>query len=265
MKRERSVKIKYSGEQEIREKISELFSFRKLSDVLLESGQAVTPSFKEDLETLQLRIYLLDAYLESNWDLDPREIERLWEGISGSLEAMHFAPKEIKKLVREIKRYESIERKCRKDRWPTSVSFTKFYTTKSCDVRLIRHLIYTAAPALQQVWNEDAWMYYDQITEVYDDIADLIEDLPTYNANRFLVSWLRAGQQETEKKYRKQVKRMARKAKKYFQNHPHASRHEELCQWTLKSAEETLELLSRTMDNHDPAACISSFLLAKMN
>lgn len=265
MKLDVSLKEKYSSEQQIREKIRELFSFRKLTDLLGEAGLDKSLLLTESLEALQLSIYRLDAYLESTWELDPQEITNLWEGIYGCLREMHFTPKQINRMVGEIRRYERIERKCRKDQWPTSVPFTKFYTTKSCDVRLIRHLIYKAAPSLAHMWKERAWRYYDQITEVHDDIADLFEDLPTYNANRFLVSWLREGQKKTGKQYRKRLERIVRKANTYFKKHPQASRHAELYAWTLEGAEETLQLLSRTMESHDPAACITSLLLTKMN
>ena len=264
MEQTQKAKSKYTGTKEIQKKIRELFTYRKISLVLHESGLDHDHAFRKELEGLQLKIYLLDAYLESQWDLDPAEISKYWQGITSALTDMHFSVDETEKLVREIRAYEKIERRCRKDRWPISVPFTKFYTTKSCDVRLIRHLIYRAAPALQQVWNEKAWKYYDQATEVLDDIADLMEDLQTYNANRFLVSWLRTGQRKTEKEYRKRLLRIQQKAEKYFQKHPHAAGHEQLYQWTMEGIEETLQMLNRTMVDHDPAALASSYLLGKM-
>jgi hypothetical protein len=258
------VKKKYAGEKEILDKIKALFSYRKLTDLIHKAGLDKVPGFVDQLTEIQYRIYLLDAYLESDWTLDEEKLMRLWEDIRKPLDEMVQSPEETEQLLREIREYERIERNCRNNTWPTREPFRKFYTIKSCDVRLIRNLIYRARPELQAVWHQKAWACYDLITEVNDDVADLQEDLRTYNGNRFLISLLRKGNKKTAKRYRKQLLSITDRAKKYFRKKSRVGDHQQLLEWTLARSAETLELLESTMHKNDHSIYTSSLMLDKM-
>ena len=257
-------KSKYSGDQEIRHKIDELFSYRKLSDLLERGGLDKDIVFTIHLTEIQYQIYLLDAYLEGEWTLDQEKLNGCWEAIKGALAGLGYKPEQALKLLHEIRDYERIERNCRKGKWPTKVSFKKFYTTKSCDVRLIRHLIYDARPELSKIWKENAWVYYDLITEINDDIADLREDLLTYNGNRFLISCLRKGKQKTSIKYKAYLEKVSLKAKKYFRDHAKDGENGQLASWTIARSKETLELLDKTSIDDDVSLFGTSLILGKM-
>src|SRR6187402_453188 len=136
------VKKKYTGEKEIRDKIKALFEYRKLTTLIHKAGLHKVPGFVAQLTELQYRIYLLDAYLESNWVLEKVNLQALWDDIIAALEVLVPSKKEANSLLNEIREYERIEKNCRRNKWPTQERFKKFYTTKSCDVRLIRNLIY---------------------------------------------------------------------------------------------------------------------------
>ncbi|MEP6793670.1 MAG: hypothetical protein ABJB16_05040, partial [Saprospiraceae bacterium] len=177
---------KYPAEKATKEKIKELFTYRRLTDLMSLSNMAKDEKFANHLIDVQYQIYMLDGYLESQWEIHKKDLIGYWDAIKDSLRQMGYKKKQISSLVKEIEEYQQIERNCRKDIWPTSVSFKNFYTTKSCDVRLIRHLIYKSHIDLENLWKEKAWAYYDMITEINDDIADLEEDIKTYNGNRFL-------------------------------------------------------------------------------
>ncbi|HSF90270.1 MAG TPA: hypothetical protein VLA46_12685 [Saprospiraceae bacterium] len=257
-------KKKYTGEPEIRHKIEELFTYRKLIGLLQQGGLDKDKVFYEHLVDIQYQIYLLDAYLEGAWDLDKAALASCWEKIKDSLSKLNYSSTQIDQLLREIREYERIERNCRKGKWPTKVSFRKFYTTKSCDVRLIRHLIYDAQPELKRVWKEKDWTYYDLITEMNDDIADVVEDLNTYNGNRFLISVLRKGSVKTEKQYRAYMEKTTSKAKEYFKKHGDAGDNQQLYTWTMERSVETLDLLAKTVHTNDPSLFSKSLLLSKM-
>lgn len=257
-------KKKYAGEPEIKHKIEELFSYRKLIGLMQQGGLDKDKVFYAHLVDIQYQIYLLDAYLEGEWALDKTALASCWEKIRNSLSKLNYTASQIDKLLREIRVYERIERNCRKGIWPTSVSFRKFYTTKSCDVRLIRHLIYDAQPALKRVWKEKDWAYYDLITEMNDDIGDIIEDLNTYNGNRFLISVLRKGSIKTEKQYRAYIDKITSKAKSYFKKHVDEGDNHQLLNWTMDRSVETLDLLDKTVHANDPSLFSKSLLLAKM-
>ncbi len=257
-------KQKYSGEPEIKHKIKELFSYRKLIDLLQQGGLDKDKKFYAHLVDIQYQIYLLDAYLEGQWDLDKNALSSCWKKIKESVAKLNYTSSQIEDLLREIRDYERIERNCRKGIWPTKVSFKKFYTTKSCDVRLIRHLIYDANPELNRIWKEKDWAYYDLITEMNDDITDIQEDLNTYNGNRFLISALRKGSLKTGKQYQAYIDKITSKAKSYFKNHGTEGENDQLMRWTTDRSLETLDVLEKTVNANDPSLFSKSLLLAKM-
>jgi len=255
---------KYSGEPAIKEKIQLLFAYRKLTDLMQKTKLNKDVGYKNQLTNLQYRIYLLDAYLEGQWDLDPEVLKAYWQQIIEGLSVFNYSPKQIKSLLAEIRIYEHIETNARQNKWPTKVSFKEFYTTKSCDVRLIRHLIYEAHPELNEVWPEQAWVYYDLITEINDDIADVTEDLLTYNGNRFLISILRKGEKKTAEQYRSYLEKVTSKAHAYFKKHSGVGENMQLLDWTLSRSVETIQLLDTTLASNNPDVYLTSLLLAKM-
>ena len=255
---------KYAGEKEIRDKIKELFSYRKLTDLMRHAHLDKDKVFVAQLTDVQYQIYLLDAYLESTWSLEQEKLKELWQHIEDALRKLIPEPVDLHPLLAEIREYERIELNCRRNKWPTREPFKKFYTTKSCDVRLIRHLIYLASPELKKIWKEKAWACYDLITEVNDDITDLQEDLLTYNGNRFLISILRKGIKKSSKRYRDQLLNIVNKADNYFCKHGDKGEHDKLYDWTLKSAIETLELLESTVQKNDHSFFTNSLILSKM-
>jgi hypothetical protein len=107
-------------------------------------------------------------------------------------------------------------------------------------------------------------VYYDRITEVNDDIADLVEDLKTFNGNRFLISILRKGIRKTVKQYQTFLLEVTAEANAYFKSHLHKGQNKQLHDWTLIRSTETKELLTRMMETTDPALYETSLLLKTM-
>ncbi len=228
------------------------------------SGLDQNKDFVADIINVQYQIYMLDAYLESQWELSKKELDVLWEGIVISLQAMGSRNKQISKMTEEIEEYESIERNCRKNKWPTKVALKKFYLTKSCDVRLIRHLIYKAHPDLGQLWKENAWKYYDIITEINDDIADVQEDVNTFNGNRFLISILRKGSDKTFTQYTKYINDVTTEANEYFTDKMDRGKNKQLAAWTIDRSLQTLKLLDTQIKSKVMDKLSGSLLLAQM-
>lgn len=257
-------KMKLTDKNVITKKIQDLFAYRRLTDLFMTCGLQDGHQLITDLYELQYQIYLLDAYLESTWALEKEKLEEHWKGIHSAFKPFHLSDKRIHSLLSEIRDYERIEANCRQKRWPTEVSFKKFYTTKSCDVRLIRHLLYTIHPELRTFCDEKSWVYYDLITEVNDDISDLYEDLETYNVNRFLISILRKGHPRTRESYAGFISRTAYQAEFYFKIHHEIGENAQVFEWTADRALETVDLLHSTTDTIDYKRCSASFLLDKM-
>ena len=224
-------------------KITTLFDYRKITDLLKVSGLDKNKEFVRQIMDVQFQIYMLDSYLESQWELNKKDIKILWTAIRDSLLAMGYKSKKVDEMISEIEDYEEIERNCRKDKWPTKVSMKKFYVTKSCDVRLIRHLIYKAHPALEDIWKEKTWRYYDIITEINDDIADVREDVNTFNGNRFLISLLRKGADKTHSEYLDYLAGITAKAADYFSDKLDKGKNKQLAAWAGTRSRETAKLL----------------------
>jgi hypothetical protein len=258
------VKKKYADADAITTKINELFEYRKITELIQIGQLARDKVFIRHLYHIQTQIYLLDAYLESHWELDPQQISQYWSGIMDSLAEIGYSGKRAEKLVREIRQYERIESDCRKQKWPTRVPFAEFYTTKSCDVRLIRHLVYEAAPTLASHWKETVWKYYDLITEINDDVNDVHEDVDTYNGNRYLISILRKGLPKTTKRYSRFIDKVTAKANAFFESHPSQEKDQHLHEWILTRAVETKALLNDAASTLDLDHMAKAKLLAYM-
>lgn len=256
---------KYADDQAIRDKIQELFADRKMFDLLRYIPQADSGGLLEQLNEIQFRIYLLDACLESQYDLNKEQLEEQWRGIYKAIDQAGYDAEAAKALLQEIYAYEKIEKKCRVGKWPTSVSFTKFYTIKSCDVRLMRRLLYASHPALNDIWKEKAWLFYDRITEVNDDVADLSEDIETWNGNRFMFAILQQGIYKASQQYEKKLRKINSKADRYFHKHGENGHHRVLHAWTLQRAEETLEALKNVGSAIAPEKLSMAYWLAKMD
>lgn len=254
-----------AGQQDIEQKIDELFAYRRLTNLFQQSGIEQDDPLVEHLQSLQYHIYRLDAYLESTWTLDDESQASLWSDIRQALMPFGIADeKEQKSILQEIVLYEHIEQNCRIGKWPTAVSFETFYRTKSCDVRLIRLLLYKAKPDLNDLFPLKAWSFYDLITEVNDDISDLYEDLPTWNANRFLISILRKGHVKTDLAYRSFLASIAYRTQQYFSKAYTKGEQTQLFEWTAERLLETNQLLRECMDSLDHARLTQSQLFGKM-
>jgi hypothetical protein len=255
---------KYPVEKETLGKIKTLFEYRRLTDLLTITGLNKNKTFVGNLIDVQYQIYMLDSYLESQWALDNEEIKKLWTGITGALQKMDLTHKEIKDLTEEIREYQRIEKNCRKQKWPTRESMESFYTTKSCDVRLIRHLIYRAHPEAGKIWKEKAWKYFDIITEINDDVADVSEDINTFNGNRYLIAMLRKGSTKTVKQYMRYLATITEEAASYFETRMERGQNSQLASWTGERSKATALLLSDVNHTQLNNELGSSQVLAKM-
>lgn len=177
-------------------KIDELFEYRRVPELLSEVSKDTRKGLKKKLMKLQASIYNLDHYLESNWKLDVSKLEQLWERIFAQMEDLNIPQKDVSRLLSSIRRYQLHESQLRENKLPTRLDPEYYYYYKSCDVRLIRNIIYKNAPELSKRQNVTDWRYYDLITEINDDIDDFFEDLDNINGNMFLIKAFQDGVNE---------------------------------------------------------------------
>lgn len=180
-------------------KIKALMEYR-LFPSLLEVARC-SDDEKKELDSLlielQYAIYLLDAHLEANWQIDPKVLKYHWENISEKLMAFGVRSDDVSSYLTHIKKYEKHELELRSYKSPLRFDMEYFYFYKSCDVKLLRRLIYERLSLSRLCGTLADWRYFDLITEVNDDVNDLFEDLEFINGNRFLLSLITYGKQRT--------------------------------------------------------------------
>lgn len=184
-------------ELELREKIIELFEYRQLPALISFGGKDWDQDFYEKLIDLQFHIYKLDHELETNWQVDLSVIEDRWEKIYLALDALNIPRNAHDNFCRHIYKYQKHELDIRTLKLPTRLSMEYFYFYKSCDVKLLRKIIYNNNSELSKAIKESQWRLFDLVTEINDDIEDLQEDVSTINGNRFLISLKQLGKSRT--------------------------------------------------------------------
>lgn len=251
-----------------RNKILELFHYRQLPWLLEYAELADRDKLFDSLLTLQEAIYALDHQLETNWDIGLSDLKPYWIEIYRNLDLIGLSPNQQRTWTVEIVRYQSRELDLRSGRSPLKYSLEDLYCFKSCDVRLMRRIIYWRNPALNQQLKFSEWTEFDLITEVNDDIEDIFEDLQSLNANRFLFSLAELGFSETAARYEQFIKAQVDK----FQSKMHSSTStmkEQMSIWIGEVAGATIELLLRNLtsldkDQIDKASVIRHYNLAKL-
>ncbi len=184
----------------IQQKIIDLFALRKLP-LLIEWGGLKSESILAKLEALQKDIYLLDKSLEEHFDINPEQLAFYWERITKHLYDLDYTPAQAQEMLYSLKVYEQGELDIRKNILPHTVRIRPFYYFKSCDVKLLRKIIYDQSSSLKSKIPCVHWILFDFITELIDDIEDEMEDRTIYNGNRFLFSLFYRGVNQTIVEY----------------------------------------------------------------
>jgi hypothetical protein len=183
----------------LRDKILDLFSYRKIPYLMdiVESDQTIKSDLLEKLIAIQTEIYHLDAVLEEDWEILDLKIEASWVQIYKALDELGVSPQEYNNYCRHIYRYQKHELGQRKGKSLLKFNMEYFYFYKSCDVKLIRRLIYERYRTLNKLAKQADWRWFDLITEVNDDVEDYYEDLGTNNGNRYLLQIQQEGIEKT--------------------------------------------------------------------
>jgi len=190
-------------EKELLIKIKQLFEYRLFPE-LYEYAQLSENEgfeFNEKLIELQKAIYYLDAHLEANWVTSEVALKSHWKNIENHLYYFQIKTESTKSYLSHIKKYEKHELDLRNSKSPLRFKMDYFYFYKSCDVKLLRRLIYEKFGLSRQLGSLSLWKYYDLVTEVNDDVEDVFEDLNFINANRYLIHILKNGISESQTFY----------------------------------------------------------------
>lgn len=187
----------------MKKKINQLFKYRKLPLLLSSLGKKDKQFLEKRLVEIQKSIYKLDAYLEKKWKTNDEKLEALWKNINSEIRKTGFNDEEIENLTKHIKKYQLHELQLRENKLPTRLKLEYFYYYKSCDVRLMREIIYCFDNEIESKLKLSDWRYYDLVTEINDDVEDVFEDQTTINGNCFLISIIEDGISVTKDKFLK--------------------------------------------------------------
>ena|GEM_PF-545591 len=167
----------------MRQKILDLFEYREFPHLLSFVESVDREVLKEKLVAIQEAIYHLDQVLESKWEIEDSEFDPHWENITEALISAGVPSDQTYSYLVNIRSYLRHEMQMRDGIAPSELDIEDYYYYKSCDVQLIRRVIYDQSPTLQEEMNLDNWRYFDYITEVNDDVTDIIEDHDSINGN----------------------------------------------------------------------------------
>jgi len=231
----------------IEKKIEQLFEFRKVPFMLSQIPDDDRCAFKKTLVDIQKRIYELDSYLENNWKLDPDQLKSLRQSIINSVSLAGYDNSQAEILVSDIDLYEKYEGLLRKAILPISLNPEYYYHIKTCDVRLIRHLIYNHE-SFEGLKSDNArfWKYFDMATEINDDITDMEEDLNSINGNAFLISLIERGEASSLENYSKLMMEIAKKNRQLLKS---ADAYRFLENDTTKILDETRSLMMKKLES----------------
>lgn len=254
------------------QKINALFTYRSFP-WLLQQCSFDTPAagiaFSIQLTELQAAIYMLDAHLEANWHTRDNILEQHWNSIRHQLALFGISLQKSAAYLSHLKKYQDHELSLRRGVFPQSYNMSYFYFYKSCDVKLLRRLIYEKGDLRKSLGSLNEWRYFDLVTEVNDDVEDLQEDLQFINGNRFLITLLLDGKMAAQAQFGSFLDTIALRAKQFFRKGPDNDFRAMILRQTIEQVEHTkrqmLSQLSIPQQEIRKNALIMKFMDVKNN
>ncbi|MBK9735307.1 MAG: hypothetical protein IPO92_10205 [Saprospiraceae bacterium] len=238
-------------EIELREKIISLFEYRLFPELMVMASSFPTSmkdQFTEHLISLQKAIYYLDAHLEAHWDVNEVTLDWHWKNISKYMVRLGIPFEKHQEYLNHIKKYEKHELELRQYKSPLRFDMEYFYFYKSCDVKLLRRLIYENFNLNGQAGSLADWRYYDLVTEVNDDVEDVFEDLDFINGNRFLISLHKWGKEKTNEMFKYFLMDIRDKAIKRHSTNGKSKFSDKILEMTMIRIKETMDLMKKNLN-----------------
>ncbi len=232
----------------MRAKIEKLFEYRKLPELVHYDNDKDQDTFLSKLYGLQEHIYYLDRFLESSWDIGSEDVKPYWTPIYESLTSLDIPEEVHDDYLHHIYRYQDHELSLRDGVIVANESIPYYYYYKSCDVKLIRRIIYENNPALWDMFVLSDWTLFDLITEIDDDIEDIEEDQDVLNGNGFVLNAHFTGIDETYSKFCAYLQSCIEKQRRKAQWIDDPDWSAMIKEWTIESAQDTRVLLEEKRD-----------------
>ncbi|MBK9253943.1 MAG: hypothetical protein IPM42_00495 [Saprospiraceae bacterium] len=259
------LKEQHIDNDDLLKKVKLLFEYRlfpellKIKTSINETGKS---EFYDKLIRLQTSIYYLDAHLEAHKNPDSNVLHAHWQNIYSELHTLEVKEGEYFQYVSHIIKYQKHELELRSEKSPLRFKMAYFYFYKSCDVKLLRRLIYEKFGLSSQLGALSYWRNYDLITEVNDDVEDVFEDLNFFNGNRFLISLISLGKIKTRTDFNQFINEIESRNNIRHIHDKYSFRTEFIFENTRNRIKETRQLLVQRMDEVSDSIIRDSLLFS---
>lgn len=249
----------------LEQKIFDLFEYRMFPVLLdrINKPEKEKSDFFRHLFDLQEAIYLLDAHLEGHWQVDDTMREESWHNIVLHLKKCLDAGQLPGPYLNHIEKYEKHELALRSGLFPDRFTMSYFYYYKSCDVKLLRRLIYEFGRLEGKAGKLSDWRWFDYVTEINDDISDVEEDMAFYNGNRFMIELIRHGKKHTLAGFKDMVDSIRLNTEKRMSAQRVSPFQQEIHHQTLENVRQTTELLETVIEQIHPDELKRNWVMAK--
>ena len=249
----------------LEQKILDLFEYRMFPVLMdrINKPEKEKDIFFRHLFDLQESIYLLDAHLECNWLVDDAKRKASWQNIVSYLKKCLDAGQLPGPYLLHIEKYEKHELALRSGLFPDRFTMTYFYYYKSCDVKLLRRLIYEFGRLEGKAGKLSDWRWFDYVTEINDDITDVEEDMGFYNGNRFMIELLRHGKKYTQTGFENMLDSIRLNTEKRMKGPKISSFQQEIHHQTLENVRQTTEMLETVIEQIHLDELKSNWVMAK--
>lgn len=227
----------------MKKKIKALFDYRDIPKLMKDGKIKGKKSLTKRLMQLQISIYWLDDYLENNWDIKKSDLNKFWKEIHKDMQACGIPKNKLAEYSKHILKYQGHELNLRSGKMPTEGSTEYYYYYKSCDVRLMRQIIYDQSEDLNSKYTLADWRYFDLVTEVNDDVEDMFEDLETINGNYALIARWEYGKKKSIQMIEEFLDFIAEKNEERYQQRKSKSDYKTIYKKTKKQIKITRKLL----------------------
>ncbi len=232
----------------MKKKIKALFEYRQLPKLMKDGKVPNRKTLYKNLIKLQITIYKLDEHLESNWNVTKTDLKSYWKNIHHAMLVCGVPKSKLGEYSKHILKYQKHELNLRSGKLPTEGSIEYFYYYKSCDVRLMRQIIYDQSVNLDQKYILADWRYFDLITEVNDDVDDMFEDLETINGNYALIARWEFGKKESIRLLTEFMDLIETKNKERLIKRKSESKYKRIFKMTQEQIKVTRKLLDKNSD-----------------
>lgn len=229
----------------MKKKIKALFAYRDIPKLMKDGKIKGKKALTKRLIKLQIAIYKLDEYLETNWEIKKTELNKFWSEIHKAMIDCGIPKDQLSEYSKHIMKYQTHELNLRSGKMPTSGSIEYYYYYKSCDVRLMRQIIYDLSVDLESKYTLPDWRYFDLVTEVNDDVEDMFEDLETINGNYALIARWEHGKKKSIKLIDEFLDIISQKNYERYKKRKSDSDYKEIYKMTTKQIEVTRKLLKK--------------------